>query len=86
MDFPLWIHSNLYLYGDIVLDVPARKGQRKMNTTMTIDEMIKMLEKVRTKAGRGDVPVYFADDSEISAANLIFRYENDAEEITISLY
>ncbi len=57
-----------------------------MTTTMTIDEMMKMLEKVKAKTGSGDTPVYFEGDSEISAARLMFEYENGEEQTLLSLY
>lgn len=57
-----------------------------MTTTMTIDQLMQMMEKVKEKVGNGDVPVYFEGDSEISAARLMFEYEDDNEQVLLSLY
>lgn len=57
-----------------------------MNTTITIDQLIQVLEKVKTKVGNGNVPVYFEGDSEISAVRLMFEYEDDNEQALLSLY
>lgn len=57
-----------------------------MSDTMTIQQLIDVLEKVGGKIGNFDVPVYFEGDAEITEACLEFVYDmSGTTEVHVSL-